>query len=218
MASPNLHPLRPKITLTMPPRFSSSSYDTNSPYFQTGPIPGTAQTNYTYPGNPFLQHHQANGDKSMLFRQFEDFKDFTMSSAKSGLNVGEKTAFWIYEKFSVFSRKWFTHFFLFFIVFLYSVIGALIFVAIEGELKLIVGLVKSNPTLVNLDFQAYFVENTTPPTVIKLGILGKGLISSKFLIDRVPTSSIVNLRVWAGQRAIERRGKNEDTSAGPSSV
>lgn len=68
-----------------------------------------------------------------VFKQFEGLKDFTFASAKSGLNIGEKSAFYIYEKFSKWSRKWFTHCFLFLVILLYSVAGAFMFVALEGE-------------------------------------------------------------------------------------
>ncbi|XP_040166949.1 uncharacterized protein LOC120902336 isoform X2 [Anopheles arabiensis] len=68
-----------------------------------------------------------------MFKQFEGFRDFTLNTAKSGLGVGEKSVFWMYTKITKWSRKWFTHFFLFLILFLYSVAGAALFVAVEGE-------------------------------------------------------------------------------------
>lgn len=80
--------------------------------------------------NPFNANPGKAGE--LLYKQFEGFRDFTMASAKSGLNVGERFAFYIYEKFSKWSRKWFTHFFLFIVIFLYSLAGAFIFVAVEG--------------------------------------------------------------------------------------
>lgn len=67
-----------------------------------------------------------------MFKQFAGFKDFTMNTAKIGLSHGEKTAFWLHGKVSSWSRRWFTHIFLFLVVFAYSMLGALIFVAIEG--------------------------------------------------------------------------------------
>lgn len=63
---------------------------------------------------------------------FAGFRDFTMNTAKSGLSVGEKLAFWMYGKMRAWSRKWFTHIFLLFIVGAYSLAGAAIFVAVEG--------------------------------------------------------------------------------------
>lgn len=78
--------------------------------------------------SPFVgtSYHEKAGD--FMFKQFEGFKDFT----KSGLNMGEKSAFYIYNKFSRWSRKWFTHIFLFIVVLLYTVAGALIFQTVEG--------------------------------------------------------------------------------------
>ncbi|KAE8748370.1 hypothetical protein FOCC_FOCC005006, partial [Frankliniella occidentalis] len=67
-----------------------------------------------------------------MFKQFAGFKDFTMNTAKIGLSHGEKTAFWLHGKVSSWSRRWFTHIFLFLVVFAYSLLGALIFVAVEG--------------------------------------------------------------------------------------
>ncbi|KAB0795101.1 hypothetical protein PPYR_11940 [Photinus pyralis] len=52
--------------------------------------------------------------------------------AKSGLSIGEKATFWIYNKLSVLSKRWFTHWFLTIVLALYTVGGALIFIAIEG--------------------------------------------------------------------------------------
>uniref|UniRef100_A0AAG5DNJ6 Potassium channel domain-containing protein n=1 Tax=Anopheles atroparvus TaxID=41427 RepID=A0AAG5DNJ6_ANOAO len=68
-----------------------------------------------------------------MFKQFEGFRDFTVNTAKSGLGVGEKSVFWMYTKITRWSRKWFTHFFLFLMLFLYSVAGAALFIAVEGE-------------------------------------------------------------------------------------
>uniref|UniRef100_A0A182X0G7 Uncharacterized protein n=1 Tax=Anopheles quadriannulatus TaxID=34691 RepID=A0A182X0G7_ANOQN len=70
-----------------------------------------------------------------MFKQFEGFRDFTLNTAKSGLGVGEKSVFWMYTKITKWSRKWFTHFFLFLILFLYSVAGAALFVAVEEFTK-----------------------------------------------------------------------------------
>ena len=64
-----------------------------------------------------------NKASEFMFKQFEGFKDFTMNTAKSGLSAGEKTAFWMYGKVRTWSRKWFTHIFLFLVVMAYSIIG-----------------------------------------------------------------------------------------------
>jgi hypothetical protein len=73
---------------------------------------------------PFgMLHVYPTKASEFMFKQFEGFKDFTMNTAKSGLSVGEKTAFWLYGKVRTWSRKWFTHIFLFLVVLSYSVIG-----------------------------------------------------------------------------------------------
>lgn len=68
-----------------------------------------------------------------MFKQFAGFKDFTMNTAKSGLSAGEKSAFWFYNKLRSLSKKWFTHLFLTLCLALYSVMGAGVFMALEGE-------------------------------------------------------------------------------------
>lgn len=70
-----------------------------------------------------------------MFKQFEGFRDFTYNTAKSGLGVGEKSVFWLYTKITKWSRNWFTHIFLFLMLFLYSVAGAALFIAVEGKRK-----------------------------------------------------------------------------------
>lgn len=65
-------------------------------------------------------------------KRYENFKDFTKSTAKSGLSFGEKALFWINARIRQLSRKWFTHIFLFLVVLLYSFVGALLFVTVEG--------------------------------------------------------------------------------------
>lgn len=68
-----------------------------------------------------------------MFRRYEGFKDFTRNTAKSGLSFGEKWLFWFYGWVRGLSRKWFTHMFLFLVVFAYSLLGALLFVTVEGS-------------------------------------------------------------------------------------
>ncbi|KAK5645044.1 hypothetical protein RI129_006344 [Pyrocoelia pectoralis] len=53
--------------------------------------------------------------------------------AQTGLSFGEKFTYGLYNKFSEWSHRWFTHCFLTFILILYTVGGALMFVAIEGS-------------------------------------------------------------------------------------
>ncbi|XP_068145675.1 TWiK family of potassium channels protein 18 isoform X2 [Drosophila tropicalis] len=96
--------------------------------------PYTAQTNYTssqqqnqgpyWPpvANPF-------GSGNFMTKGYEGFLDLT----KSGMSFGEKFTYGLYNKFSTWSKRWFTHMFLLFVLGLYSVGGALIFQTIEGR-------------------------------------------------------------------------------------
>lgn len=68
-----------------------------------------------------------------VFSQLNGLKDFTMNTAKSGLGIGEKCSFWLYNKFKSLSRKWFTHCFLSIVLLIYTVGGAVTFVHIEGR-------------------------------------------------------------------------------------
>ncbi|XP_014207097.1 TWiK family of potassium channels protein 18-like [Copidosoma floridanum] len=74
-----------------------------------------------------------NRTSEYVLDYIRSFKDWTSDWTKSGLSVGEKSAFWIYEKVSSWSKRWFTHIFLFFVLFLYSVLGAFLFIYIEGK-------------------------------------------------------------------------------------
>ncbi|EFN82793.1 hypothetical protein EAI_01952 [Harpegnathos saltator] len=115
-------PPRPKITLPVPGQYypqTGMGY-VPTPYGQT-PVPMTPVS-----GQP--QMFYSNRASEFVFTQFKGIKDLT----KSGLSVGEKSAFWLYEKVSSWSKRWFTHIFLFVIVFLYSIAGAMIFVTVEG--------------------------------------------------------------------------------------
>lgn len=58
-------------------------------------------------------------------------KDFT----KSGMGVGEKCAYCVYNKLRKWSRKWFTHMFLTIVLIFYTIGGALIFEFIEGKCR-----------------------------------------------------------------------------------
>lgn len=120
-------PAKPRITINIPPQHGHS---VNSPYLSTGPH--TAHSNTTAPGAPQWPLYENPFTGANMYKQFKVFGDFTMASAKSGLGFGEKSAFYIYEKFSTWSKKWFTHIFLFLIMFLYSLAGAYIFMAVEG--------------------------------------------------------------------------------------
>lgn len=139
---PPKRPVRPKITLQIPdtvvqmtPRGATtgSSMYRGPPRFVSMP-PGTPGSHISDPHtNPYLMHLYHNKASDFMFKQFEGFKDFTMNTAKSGLSAGEKSAFWFYNKLKLLSRRWFTHLFLSLLLCLYSVVGATVFVALEGK-------------------------------------------------------------------------------------
>ncbi|KAK2575321.1 hypothetical protein KPH14_008167 [Odynerus spinipes] len=124
--SPNIRrlPPRPKITLPIPGQYGRYPQTpvgyASTPYNQT-PVPMTPVS-----GQP--QVFYSNKASEFVFTQFKGIKDFT----KSGLSIGEKSVFWLYEKVSSWSKRWFTHIFLFVIVLLYSIAGAMVFVTVEG--------------------------------------------------------------------------------------
>lgn len=63
--------------------------------------------------------------------------DGIVDLTKSGLSFGERFTLGLYNKITKWSKKWFTHAFLFLVIVIYSVLGALSFQAIEGENNLI---------------------------------------------------------------------------------
>ncbi|XP_039314695.1 uncharacterized protein LOC113004069 [Solenopsis invicta] len=118
-------PPRPKILIPVPgqyygPQTATGMSYVSTPYGQT-PLPMTPVA-----GKP--QMFYSNRASEFVFTQFKGIKDLT----KSGLSVGEKSAYWLYEKVSSWSKRWFTHIFLFVIILLYSIAGAMIFIAVEG--------------------------------------------------------------------------------------
>ncbi|XP_013184991.1 uncharacterized protein LOC106130640 [Amyelois transitella] len=135
--------VRPKITLQIPdasshasprgPPTATSVYWGPNRYH--GRPAGTPASHISDPQNPYFNpflHMYHNKASEFMFKQFEGFKDFTMNTAKSGLSVGEKSAFWFYNKLRLWSKKWFTHFFLTICLALYSFMGAAMFMALEG--------------------------------------------------------------------------------------
>ncbi|KAF7279886.1 hypothetical protein GWI33_006647 [Rhynchophorus ferrugineus] len=68
-----------------------------------------------------------------IFDQINGLRDFTVSSAKTGLGFGEKSAYWLYNKVRVLSRKWFTHCFLSIVLIIYTIGGAVSFQTLEGK-------------------------------------------------------------------------------------
>lgn len=87
-------PPRLKIQLPLPGQYypqTGMGY-VSTPYGQT-PMPMTPVS-----GQPQMLY--ANKASEFVFSQFKGIKDLT----KSGLSVGEKSAFWLYEKVCVISR------------------------------------------------------------------------------------------------------------------
>lgn len=148
-------PVRPRINITVPPAYMMPPQQPNtaqySPvhYFQQFQQPATAgipttpgsRISVTQDPNQLQQQPPDYPDYysmypakagEFMFKQFEGFRDFTYNTAKSGLGVGEKSVFWLYTKITKWSRNWFTHIFLFLMLFLYSVAGAALFIAVEG--------------------------------------------------------------------------------------
>uniref|UniRef100_A0A1A9UVC0 Potassium channel domain-containing protein n=1 Tax=Glossina austeni TaxID=7395 RepID=A0A1A9UVC0_GLOAU len=109
-----------------PPRINIKNLHSNNGSAM-GSMPPTAQTmpeQLYWPqyANPF-----AAGN--FMAKGFEGFVDFT----KSGMSFGEKFTYSLYEKFSKWSKSWFTHMFLITVVTLYSIGGAILFGTIEGK-------------------------------------------------------------------------------------
>lgn len=137
---------RPRIKIKIPPPGQSHQapfgyFNPASPYLSTAQSHpsqlggGAPQWPPTSPYiNPFTPSPYPPKNSDFL-KQFGGFKDFTWDWTKTGLNKGEKSAFYIYDKVSKWSRKWFTHIFLITMMFLYSVAGAYIFMGVEGMLS-----------------------------------------------------------------------------------
>lgn len=144
---------RPKITLQIPttpstrpgiltgPGMGPRMPNTGSVYWGQkryhGRPPMTPASQISDPhGQPYFNPFDYMGyakASDFMVKNFTDFKDFTMSTAKSGLSAGEKTAFWFYNQLRRLSKKWFTHLFLTICLALYSGMGAMIFMALEGK-------------------------------------------------------------------------------------
>lgn len=129
---------RPRIKVQIPsPNPQGIYFGPRSPYLNTGQQSQGNNGTPQWPSSPYVNPFSRNNKDSMnagefIFKQFSGFKDFTVDWTKSGLNHGEKSVFYLYDTISRWSRKWFTHIFLMTIVFLYSVLGAYIFIQVEG--------------------------------------------------------------------------------------
>ncbi|KAF5291148.1 hypothetical protein FQA39_LY14390 [Lamprigera yunnana] len=94
------------------------------------------QQNINTPNSPYPASIMSKGSNKNAYRYSQNKLQFVTGGlkgfAKSGLSFGEKITLWIYEKLSTLSRRWFTHWFLTIVLVIYTVGGALIFIAIEG--------------------------------------------------------------------------------------
>lgn len=133
---------RPRIRIQIPPPNPQGNFNARSPYLSTAHSNQTHNSSGApqWPSSPYVNPFTSDKDSmkagEFMFKQFQGVKDFTWDWTKSGLNKGEKSVFYLYETVSRWSRKWFTHIFLLFIVLLYSVAGAYIFIAVEGKWNL----------------------------------------------------------------------------------
>lgn len=136
----------PSVRIQMPPTRQSPRLVLRPPRLNLSGVQSSASNQLHPPltGHPLATHPQTGlpltaqtkeseqwpfFSASDFARGFSDFVDFT----KAGMSFGEKFTFGLYEKVSKWSRKWFTHIFLFIIMVLYSAGGALLFASIEGE-------------------------------------------------------------------------------------
>ncbi|XP_017866238.1 PREDICTED: TWiK family of potassium channels protein 7 isoform X2 [Drosophila arizonae] len=124
-ATPSTPP--PSRRSNRPPRINIHNIQNN---YGTSPVPPSAQlhtpmTNYTAPNWPPMSNPFGPGN--FMTKGYEGFLDLT----KSGLSFGEKFTFSMYNKFSKWSRRWFTHMFLLIILALYNIGGAKLFQTVE---------------------------------------------------------------------------------------
>lgn len=110
----------PRLTASQPIT-ATGNYSANISMHGISPHPKSTSYMYTRKASRYM------------YNQFNDIKDFTIGTARSGLGIGEKCSFWCYNKLSRLSRRWFTHFFLTLVIVIYTVGGALTFISIEGK-------------------------------------------------------------------------------------
>lgn len=126
-----------------PPRLVLPNPNSNQPI-------NTANTPYT----PYTGSVISKASSPYLYpRKQSEFVMGLKGFAKSGLSMGEKSTLWIYNKISALSKKWFTHCFLSIVLAIFTVGGALLFVAVEGELFTCVIIYKHNYILLKLIYE-----------------------------------------------------------------
>lgn len=131
---------KPRIKINIPQPGHINYYNPASPYLNTAhsnPSQFSGGAPQWPPSSPYINPFATPNPKAageFVFKQFAGIKGFTNTWdwTKSGLNKGEKMAFTLYQSISSWSKRWFTHIFLMFIMFVYSVAGAYIFAAVEG--------------------------------------------------------------------------------------
>lgn len=132
----NLRSQRPRVTLMIPEQNAyqdhiNAIHPQPSPFIMSAHTANTGGNSMNQPDwpHPMLQQLYAQRAGDFVCKQFEGLQSFT----KGGLSVGEKSVVWLYAKFRSWSRNWLTHFFLFFVMGLYTLGGAYVFQKIEGE-------------------------------------------------------------------------------------
>jgi len=126
-------PTRPKIVIPTI-NYPSSYAAMGIPLTAVPPLTAGCAVPIGNANGPFgLMQFYPTKASEFMFKRYEGFKDFTKNTAKSGLSFGEKWSFWFYGRVRGLSRRWFTHIFLLLIVLLYSILGALLFVTVEGR-------------------------------------------------------------------------------------
>nr|XP_022918346.1 TWiK family of potassium channels protein 18 isoform X2 [Onthophagus taurus] len=164
-------------------------------YSTQGLSPNVAQNPYVYP-RKYSEY---------MFNQFNGIKDFTIGTAKSGLGIGEKCSFWMYNKLSKLSRSWFTHIFLSIVIVLYTVGGAFMFLTVEGtNRKLQDGdLRKERYTAIDeiIKMVETIPHNTSPDELV--GALSRRLDDYEVvIIDMYKQNTLLKDRTWTFWNAV----------------
>lgn len=127
-------PQTPKGGQKRPANFKRPTLIIPPPQTPTSPYTANITMPITAAGTPQNPHMYSRKASEFMFSQFNGIRDFTVSTAKSGLGIGEKCSFWLYNKVSAWSKKWFTHCFLTIVLVVYTIGGALLFVYVEGKI------------------------------------------------------------------------------------
>ncbi|CAB0037799.1 unnamed protein product [Trichogramma brassicae] len=146
-------PTRPRLKIPLPHvahqlHFPTMAHHHHHPAAPRGPYASPAglpkyihgQTPTTVPltptshtGIPTIVYPSDKPHDGFVLTQLKDLQNWT----KSGLSIGEKCVLWLYGKVSSWSKRWFTHIFLCLILLAYTVVGAFLFISIEGNVKIV---------------------------------------------------------------------------------